>query len=595
MDTQRDNKPSSSFLLLSVLGGILFCLVFGFALRDVPLEWYHERDDALITLSHAKNWVDYGFIGVNPSGGIVEGFSAPLSFLLYTFSYGLFGIDFSTHLQIQTWGCTFLLGFLCGQICRGNLLWTLICGLLLSRCGAFMMWHGSGMENALMHVLAGWIMWSILNGEQKTNLKYALPFSIAMLIRVDGLYWISPLFLLCLYTHRKYHSYRSLLQWFGIVLLPTIVLHICRWLYFGDWLPNTAYAQDIHILERLQQLITLQTDIWHYSIFLGFEIVLVHGSILLFLTAPWFWIHRYQNTSRTLVLICITTLLVAFISPFLFGTARLSFERLTTSLPVFIILCIVGLGSRYRSWSLSLVLGTVALFPTLSVPMITFGGLSLLPRHKQSLDWFSPKEICCSITPIKKLDQEIKTITTRHALHRPMIAVPDVGYLTLSKEYNVIDLGKLAHPFLARNKDPSALSTYFFEVIAPDIVELHGDWLCMYQDSLLNDNRFDQMYEIVRSHIEPCPIGGSGLWVRKDILKDSRGQERELMMSMQPNITWQVFKTERDQCMTETPSDCQYIDRTIYLFTPELLSLHPEQTDKIQQSVQRLWNYDDGA
>ena len=102
MDTQRDNQQQS-FLLRSVLGGVLFCFVFAFALHDVPLEWYHNRDDALITLSHAKNWVDYGFIGVNPSGGMVEGFSAPLPFLLYTISYGLFGIDFSTHLEIQTW------------------------------------------------------------------------------------------------------------------------------------------------------------------------------------------------------------------------------------------------------------------------------------------------------------------------------------------------------------------------------------------------------------------------------------------------------------------------------------------------------------
>ena len=181
MDTNSDNKPSS-FLLRSALGGILFCLLFAFALRNVPIDWYHERDDALITLSHAKNWVDYSVIGVNPSGGIVEGFSAPLSFFLYVISYGLFGTDFSTHLQIQTWVCTFLLGFISCQICRCNLLWTLICGLLLSRCAAFMMWHGSGMENALMHVTTAGMVWSILSSEQKMHWTYALPFSIAMLI-----------------------------------------------------------------------------------------------------------------------------------------------------------------------------------------------------------------------------------------------------------------------------------------------------------------------------------------------------------------------------------------------------------------------------
>ena len=590
MDTNSDNKPSSSFLFRSVLGGILFCFLFAFSMRNVALDWYHERDDALITLSHAKNWVDYGIIGINPSGGIVEGFSAPLSFLLYVIDYGLFGIDFSTHLHIQTWLCTFFLGALCTQVCRGNILWTLLCGLLLSRCAAFMMWHGSGMENAFMHVMAAGMVLSILYAEQKTHWTYALPFSIAMLIRVDGLYWISPLLLLCLYIHRRNHSSRSILLWLGVGFFPTLVLHIFRRMYFGDWLPNTAYAQDIHLLDRLQQLTSLQTEIWHYSIFLGFEILFVHGSIVLFLATPWFWKHRYQNHTHLFMLICITSLLVAFVSPFLFGTARLSFERLTTSLPVFLILSMGGLGSRYRSWSLLSLLSMIGMFPALSIQVMTFGGLVPLDRHKHSLDWFTPKEICCSIDPIKELEQEIKMLTTRHAIHRPMIAVPDVGYLTLSKEYNVLDMGKLTHPVLAREKDPTALSIYFFEVIAPDFIELHGDWLCMYQDSLLKDERFDQMYEPVRSHIESCPTGGSGLWIRKDIVNKSNTNERSLMMALQSNITWQLFERERDQCMNETPSDCQYIDRTIYRFIPELTVLYPEHRDEVQQVAQRLWN-----
>ena len=371
-------------------------------------------------------------------------------------------------------------------------------------------------------------------------------FSIAMLIRVDGLYWISPFFLLCLYIHRENHTPLEACCSGLALYFYQPSFYVCRWIYFGDWLPNTAYAQNIHLLDRLQQLASLQTEIWHYSIFLGFEILFVHGFIVLLLAAPWFWKHRYQNYTQLLLRLSITSLVVAFVSPFLFGTARLSFERLTTSLPVFLILCVGGLSSRSRSYGLLSVLSVIGFFPALSTQIMSLGGWVALDRHKESLDWFTPKEICCNIEPIKELDQEIKTIATRHTLHRPMIAVPDVGYLTLSKEYNVIDLGKLAHPFLAKNKDPTAIATYFFEVIAPDVVELHGDWLCMYQDSLLKDDRFDQMYEPVRSHIEPCPTGGSGLWIRKDMSKDSGSQERELMMSMQRNITWRVFETERD-------------------------------------------------
>ena len=111
----------------------------------------------------------------------------------------------------------------------------------------------------------------------------------------------------------------------------------------------------------------------------------------------------------------------------------------------------------------------------------------------------------------------------------------------------------------------------------------------MYQ-RLLRDERFNQLYEPVQSHIKPCPNGGSGLWIRKDMLKDSSSHERKLMMTLQSNIIWGVLETERDRCMTETQKDCHYIDRAIYRFTPELMSQYPEHVDEIQQVVQRLWN-----
>ena len=279
--------------------------------------------------------------------------------------------------------------------------------------------------------------------------------------------------------------------------------------------------------------------------------------------------------------------MVALVSPFLFGTARLSFERLTTSLPVFLIFCVGGLGSRYQSYDLLSLLSVIGIFPMMTTQLMTLGGGITLDRHKESLDWFTPKEICCSIKPVKKLEQEIKTIATRHSIHRPMIAVSDVGYLTFLKEYNVIDLGKLAHPLLAKENDTHKIRTYFFEIIAPDVVELHGT-ARMYRQSIKRLSLRSDVRTRTQSH-----RAMSNRWqdmIRKDMSKDSGSQERELMMSLQSNITWGIFETERDRCRAETPSDCHYIERTIYRFTPELMSQYPEHVDEIQQVVQRLWN-----
>jgi hypothetical protein len=65
-----------------VLCGCLFALILFLGTRNIPKNFYRIRDDGLITLSHAKNLIDYGFIGVNPSGERVEGYSAPVQFIL---------------------------------------------------------------------------------------------------------------------------------------------------------------------------------------------------------------------------------------------------------------------------------------------------------------------------------------------------------------------------------------------------------------------------------------------------------------------------------------------------------------------------------
>ena len=62
-----------------MLGGAGFATVVLTRLWSVDEYWWVARDDAVITLSHAKNAADFGSIGVSP-GDRVEGFSSPLQF-----------------------------------------------------------------------------------------------------------------------------------------------------------------------------------------------------------------------------------------------------------------------------------------------------------------------------------------------------------------------------------------------------------------------------------------------------------------------------------------------------------------------------------
>ena len=94
----------------ALAGGVIFVAIFYIAYGLIPSDFYLHRDDGLITLSHAKNWVDFGFIGVNPSGERLEGYSAPVQFFLFAFAYLLAGISYVSFMDWQTFIGTFLLG-----------------------------------------------------------------------------------------------------------------------------------------------------------------------------------------------------------------------------------------------------------------------------------------------------------------------------------------------------------------------------------------------------------------------------------------------------------------------------------------------------
>src|SRR3954451_15243044 len=79
---------------------------------------YRYRDDALITLSHARGWSDVGTISVGTSGARVEAFSSPLQFALASIFFRLGGRDPRTFIDWQIPCATFVLGVSVFSVCR---------------------------------------------------------------------------------------------------------------------------------------------------------------------------------------------------------------------------------------------------------------------------------------------------------------------------------------------------------------------------------------------------------------------------------------------------------------------------------------------
>ncbi|MCX6019052.1 MAG: hypothetical protein NTZ50_11250 [Chloroflexi bacterium] len=139
------------------LGGVIFLVVFHIAYLGIKPGDYVNRDDGVITLSHARNLVDFGFIGVNPSGERVEGYSAPVQMFVFALVYGVGRIGWPTFTAAQTTFSTFVLGVLFVIPFRRRRLFAsaaaAVAAVLLTQLTSFLEWHASGMENAITHVL----------------------------------------------------------------------------------------------------------------------------------------------------------------------------------------------------------------------------------------------------------------------------------------------------------------------------------------------------------------------------------------------------------------------------------------------------------
>ena len=185
--------------LLPLLGGLIFVCVFHWAYSSIPDNYYQVRDDSVITMSHARNLVDYGFIGVNPSGGRVEGYSAPAQFFLFAAAYALTGVDYAAYVAAQTVIATFLLGALFVLFFKERkiaaLLLTAMAALLLAYLRPFLEWHGSGMENAVTHVLFLATVLILVSQVRTERILWLLsiPVFLASISRAESIYHIGPL------------------------------------------------------------------------------------------------------------------------------------------------------------------------------------------------------------------------------------------------------------------------------------------------------------------------------------------------------------------------------------------------------------------
>ena len=246
-----------------LIGGTLsWMLPIGFRLFSVPVGWWRWRDDAVITLSHAQNLVQFGSIGVS-IGDRTEGFSSPLQFALSAIYFAITGGGYGSFLDLHVFTCIGLTGIITTILlydlissgkrskffCLGvSLAISCAAGILTAASWTAIGWQASGMENPLATVIGMAIAWIALKKEHNGRL-IVLSFLLIFLglVRVEfaplTLPLIAAVTLASLGKCEGLPKSRLIASIASLPLLIWMMVHSSRWLYFGNLLPNTALVQ----------------------------------------------------------------------------------------------------------------------------------------------------------------------------------------------------------------------------------------------------------------------------------------------------------------------------------------------------------------
>ncbi len=558
------------------LGGLVFLGIFYYHYGQLDPGAYKYRDDGVITMSHARNLIDYGHIGVDPSGKRLEGFSAPVQFWIYAAVYGLTGVEWDTFADAQTLLCTFLLGFLFLQFFEKSWIMGLIGGAFaawfMQFHHSFFQWHASGMENPWTHILflgSALLMFRAFRGDE-IKLRWAVILFLASISRLDSIYHLAPIaFVWALMWHSEYRSWRSF-HLIGLAFAFWGVYQCWRLYYFGSLLPNTGLAQGIDVRQNISDLWNGSPDHLRESLMWARMIMQNHGVWFLLPLLFFFPFTRFDRNSQFILVITGVATATAFLNPAIFGMTRLDPGRSTTFLVPFVALLLVWQISQLQPFKRK------HLFLLLVVPATLFLIKSYAPA------WVGePRPLCCAAGINEEIIREGRKFAEENNLHRLNVAAPDLGKLSYAKLFNLTDLGYLGSPIMAHFRDrPELQIAYFFHYALPDLVEVHGPWCETYRQ-LLSDPRFGELYEPVRESkdgvpevvLRDWPLVHEGIYIRKALKKEHNSLEWQLIQALQKDLHLDTLRKYQELLSDEPyPELSAPVIQTAYRFLPEFRS-----------------------
>ena len=582
------NKFTSKKNILSYIGSIIFAITFMYSYSHIDNNWYEYRDDGVITMSAARNLIDEGFIGVSVSGPIVEVSSSPIQLFTFALVYLLTNTDYTNFAYWQTVLSTCLIGFIFIRFFIERPLFSIIITTFsatgLTYFYPFFEWHASGMENSITHVLFLSTIYILHNTikEKKINYLTSIIIFFASISRIDSIYYIA--IILLIYSIYWFMLYDNLEGFYlsVLVMFLWVVFQLWRYYYFGNLLPNTAFAQKISVLDNLHLFLSGNVDYFKERLYLSARIFSGHAALIILSLMPLLYFlsrkifHKFTDIDDSIKLVFILSLSIILSSsfaPFIFGEARIDALRTTTHMSLIVFLFIATMLYSflicYKKYQNPAKFGLrrILLYLIVAAPII--GTYLYYSQHNK------PYYLGWSTKDFIKIRNQFVSIAKQHEIRRPTISNPDLGVITWFKKFNVIDLGQLGSPVMAKLSNDQMITDYYLNYGLPDIIEAHGNWILKYCNSIFKQNKFTDLYMQVNGHYNIKSICNEKndnimtYWIRRDIAKDSNSPERILLNNLQDTMSTDRIRQEITDCKLSN-SDCSYIARTVYKFIPEI-------------------------
>ncbi|MEA2031289.1 MAG: hypothetical protein U9N55_06825 [candidate division Zixibacteria bacterium] len=529
---------SSKFINLKNLYGrqlLIILIPFSIYLFNTSFLSDWIIDDAGITYAYAKNLAHgYGLVsqpGVSP----VEGYS---NFLWLLLMVPFFWINiFHPYITVKaiSFICVLLtyiyLHFSIKHI-TNKILPSFIVLIYLSLNTSYLVWTCSGLENPLLGLIGVILLFHLLKiptgkcTNTKNSIKIGLIVSIIGLTRPDGIMYslVFPTYLLYLFLFSKL-KYKNILCSF-ISYISTVILLIgafivFRYLYFGQFYPNTYYVKGGPTISKIIKSLLLQDtyltkmQVLVSSLFGNYFWLITILTIILSATIL---IIKKVKRDNIVILLIITyiSLLTHILMPndwmgeFRFATLFIIYYYCILIILITLIIDLLIHKFRYKA------VITVLIFT------ILLGGISeeYYSRFRKFID--AP---VVAFEGVKRYySDRFDNYSDKLNLTSASILLPDIGATLFYSKLKVYDLVGLTDPVIAKilKRDKKRFYDYVFKEIKPTFIHIHGNWT--FQSNFDSDPRFRMDYVPISEYKDTWIKDKtnkdmmSGDFIRKDVI-----------------------------------------------------------------------------